>query len=615
MLAYRTPGVYFEWLDQRGPAMVPLRTDIAGFVGIALAGPLDTPVRIENFTQFVSIFGGHTPQGFLAYAVEGFFGNGGLTCWVVRVADRNRARAASFVVRDDNGAPVLRLTAISRFTTSDGTTKKALNPGRRGNDITFRLSATAPDRFSLIVSLDNTREIWRDLSISSNDARNAKDLLTDASAGSRLVELEILNSNPVFPLRLFDPAAGTTTPPAEGEVDFEQAFEAFKNGPLLEIGHLTNGADGLTTLTVSDFNRVGAEFTDRRGLATLELIDEISIVAMPDIMPKPPVTPNKKKPRPPNCGLLARNEFKWLSGEPLSWVTNEACEPKLELGPPVDNDQPLEFPPAFSEIQIQELQQTLIAQCELLKDRIAVLDTPLIDPDSQVQLTPELAEAWRRVFDTKYAALYFPWLRVPDPLLLEGSLRSVPPSGHIAGVYAKGDRFVGVHKPPANEELDGVKDVQIEIDDIAHGALNDVAINVIREYRGRGIRVAGARTLSSDAEWRYVNVRRLLIMIEEAIDEQTQWTVFEPNHPDTWRAIDRVARAFLDGLWRRGMLDGATPAEAYSVRCDETTNPQAEIAQGRATCEIGVLPPWPAEFVVVRIGKSQGGTEILERET
>jgi phage tail sheath protein FI len=200
-------------------------------------------------------------------------------------------------------------------------------------------------------------------------------------------------------------------------------------------------------------------------------------------------------------------------------------------------------------------------------------------------------------------------------LLLEGTLRSVPPSGHIAGIYAKGDRSVGVHKPPGNEELEGVKDVQIAIDDIAHGALNDVAINVIREYRGRGIRVAGARTLSSDAEWRYVNVRRLLIMIEEAIDEQTQWTVFEPNNPDTWRAIDRVSRSLLDRLWRRGMLDGATPGEAYSVRCDETTNPPAEIEQGRTTCEIGVLPPWPAEFVVVRIGKSQGGTEILERET
>jgi hypothetical protein len=615
MLAYRTPGVYFEWLDQRGPAMVPLRTDIAGFVGITLAGPLDIPVKIESFTQFVSIFGGHTPQGFLAYSVEGFFANGGQTCWVVRVADKDRASAASFAIRDDTGAEVIEVKAISRFTSSDGTARKSDNPGRRGEDITLRVSPTAPDRFTLIVSLDNTREIWRDLSLSSRDKRNAITLITDPLSGSRLVKLEVKKSNPTFPLNLFDPAEGGANPPLEGTAAFTKAFEVFKNGPRRELGHLTKGVDGLETLTVSDFNRVGAEINDRRGLATLELIDEVSIVVMPDIMPKPPVTPHKKKPWPPDCSVLHRDEFEQLSAKPLSWVTNECCQPELEFGPPLAADRPLEFPRAFSKLEILALQQTLIAHCEQLKDRVAILDTPLVDPTNQLELTPELATAWRKDYDTKYAALYFPWLRVPDPLRLDGVLRTVPPSGHIAGIYAKGDRFVGVHKPPANEELEGVKDVQITIDDIAHGALNDVGINVIREYRGRGVRVAGARTLSSDAEWLYVNVRRLLIMIEETIDEQTQWTVFEPNNPDTWRAIDRVTRSFLDGLWRRGMLDGATAAEAYSVRCDETTNPPEEVEQGRTICEVGVLPPWPAEFVVVRIGKSQGGTEILERET
>ena len=241
-----------------------------------------------------------------------------------------------------------------------------------------------------------------------------------------------------------------------------------------------------------------------------------------------------------------------------------------------------------------------------------MIDAPFIDPGSGISLTPESAGLWRNQFDTRYGALYFPWLRVPDPLQLEGILRSVPPSGHVAGIYARGDLRLGVHKPPANEELEGVKDVQVEVDDISHGALNDVGVNVIRTYRGRGVRVAGARTLSSDAEWRYVNVRRLLIMIEEALDEQTQWTVFEPNNPDLWRQMDRVARSFLQRLWRRGMLDGATPEEAYSVRCDEATNPPQETDAGRMICEIGVLPPWPAEFVVVRIGKTEGGTEILE---
>jgi hypothetical protein len=173
-----------------------------------------------------------------------------------------------------------------------------------------------------------------------------------------------------------------------------------------------------------------------------------------------------------------------------------------------------------------------------------------------------------------------------------------------------------VHKPPANEELEAVKDVRVAVDDLAHGDLNNHGINVIRAQQGRGVRVSGARTIapSDKPEWRYINVRRLLLMIEEAIDEQTQWTVFEPNNPDLWREVDRVARSFLDGLWRRGMLDGATAEEAYFVRCDETTNPADQTEAGRLICEIGVLPPWPAEFVVVRIGKTEGGTEILENE-
>jgi phage tail sheath protein FI len=235
-----------------------------------------------------------------------------------------------------------------------------------------------------------------------------------------------------------------------------------------------------------------------------------------------------------------------------------------------------------------------------------VLDVRLTDT------TPDLAAFLREAFDTSYAALYYPWLRVPDPLRLEGGLRTVPPSGSVAGIYARVDRRVGVHRPPANEPLEGVKALAVDTDDIAHGHLNERGVNVIRVFNGVGIRVAGARTLSSESEFRYVNVRRLLLMIEEAIDEGTQWTVFEPNGLEAWIEVDRVVRVFLDSLWRRGMLDGATPDEAYLVRCDETTNPPEARDEGRLECVVGVQPPWPAEFVVVRIGKTEGATEIRE---
>jgi phage tail sheath protein FI len=611
MLQYRTPGVYFEWLDKRGPAIVPLRTDIAGFVGIASSGPLHVPVKIESFTQFTSTFGGHTPQAYLAYAVEGFFANGGQTCWVVRVADDATARAAFFDLKDENNQPILRLSAISRVTKRDERGRPSFevypSPGTSGENITFTLSSTARDRFSLIIRLGSAQEIWRDLSLDPDDPRNVEKLINgtanndsnkvngpNKASGSNLVQAKVLASSSRRPFNTPDRLA-----------------TGLRGG----VGRLQNGKDGLKKLNVDHFTGVNifGSTVERQGLAALELIDEVSIVAIPDIMPKPVVTLHPPKTPPHDCGKLDRADFEDLYkdvDEP--WPTLECCLPVIEPEPPLRNEEPLELAPRFNGDQVLFLQTALIAHCEKLKDRIAVLDMPLLNPGSGVELTPELAQTWRTNFDTKYGAIYFPWLRVPDALKLEGLLRSVPPSGHVAGIYARGDRRVGVHKPPANEELEGVKDVQVFLEDVDHGALNDRGVNVIRPYLGRGVRVAGARTLSSSPEWRFVNVRRLLIMIEEAIDEQTQWTVFEPNNRDLWSDIERVARAFLDTIWHRGMLDGATPEEAFSVCCDETTNPQSETDVGRVICEIGVLPPWPAEFVVVRIGKTEGGTEIIE---
>ena len=196
---------------------------------------------------------------------------------------------------------------------------------------------------------------------------------------------------------------------------------------------------------------------------------------------------------------------------------------------------------------------------------------------------------------------------------LTGLVRPVPPSGHVAGMFARTDRLRGVHKPPANEVLEGAYDVSSHIDDGAHGRLNAEGINAIRIVPGRGTLVLGARTLSDDVRWRYVNVRRLFSMIEEALEGQMQWAVFEPNNRQLWRHIDRAVRGFLERLYRAGMLDGETSNEAYTVRCDDTTNPPENTDAGRVTCVIGVQPPYPAEFVIVRIGVTRSGIEIEEK--
>jgi phage tail sheath protein FI len=318
------------------------------------------------------------------------------------------------------------------------------------------------------------------------------------------------------------------------------------------------------------------------GLATLTSVSEVSIVAIPDIMSRPPLDTKYTVPKP-------------------------RCDQPVDNPSPLPTEGAPDYPPTFSRQDIDVLQRSLVNHCIKCQDRVAVLDA------GRTEVEPEALLARRQTFDTSYAALYAPWLRIIDPLNPNGPLLDLPPSGHVAGVYARGDLREGVHKPPANEPIEGAQDALVAFDDILHGILNDHNVNVIRPYGGRGVRVAGARTLASDPLWRYVNVRRLLIMIERAIDVQMQWAVFEPNNPDLWSAMDRTVRGFLDRLWRQGMLDGATTEEAYSVRCDETTNPPEETELGRMICLIGVQPPWPAEFVVVRVGRTEGGTVILEK--
>lgn len=254
---------------------------------------------------------------------------------------------------------------------------------------------------------------------------------------------------------------------------------------------------------------------------------------------------------------------------------------------------------------IKEVQTQLIAHCENAGDRMAILDSP---PD----LLPQDVLDWRlddAGYDSKFAALYYPWLEVNDPLTKRPIL--IPPSGHIAGVWCRTDATRGVHKAPANEVTLGALGVGFQITQAEQGSLNRVGINAIRTFPGRGIRVWGARTLSSDPEWRYVNVRRLFNYVSESIMEGTQWSVFEPNDEKLWIQLRVAASNFLTRTWREGALFGSTPAEAFYVKCDSETNPPEVIEAGQVVCEIGISPVKPAEFVVFRLSQyAEGGAQV-----
>ncbi len=255
---------------------------------------------------------------------------------------------------------------------------------------------------------------------------------------------------------------------------------------------------------------------------------------------------------------------------------------------------------------VQAVQLAMIAHCELMGDRVAILDAP---PSLNAQQVKE----WRidkAGYDSKYAALYWPWIKVFDPLKGQGVM--IPPSGHMAGIWARNDDTRGVHKAPANEVVRGAITLELQITKGEHDQLNPSGINCIRAFPGRGVRVWGARTISSDPEWRYLNVRRLFNFVEESILEGTQWVVFEPNDPRLWDAVKRNVSAFLRRVWRDGALFGTTAAEAFFVKCDAENNTQDTIDIGQLIIDVGIAPVKPAEFVIFRIAQFAGGAAVSE---
>ncbi len=278
----------------------------------------------------------------------------------------------------------------------------------------------------------------------------------------------------------------------------------------------------------------------------------------------------------------------------------------------------------------------VLSHCETKGDRVAVLDMPREVDDLEaltrvatapVPASAAPAGAARTTAapadddvspglrppnsDRGFGAVYFPWIVVRDPLAEKNVPVPAPPSGHVAGIYARSDATRGVHKAPANETVRGALNVTYRVSREEQGELNRMGVNCIRFFAREGIRVWGGRTLAQESsEWRYINVRRLFNMIEESIAESTRWVVFEPNDATLWKSIKRDVTAFLMRLWRDGALMGATPEEAFFVQCDAETNPPEVVDAGQVVTVVGLAPVKPAEFIIFRIGQTSAGAEI-----
>ena len=255
---------------------------------------------------------------------------------------------------------------------------------------------------------------------------------------------------------------------------------------------------------------------------------------------------------------------------------------------------------------VKAVQLAMIAHCEKMGDRVAILD-PLPELNAQQALDWRMNEAG---YDSKYAALYYPWVQVANPTPGASSTTMLmPPSGHMAGIWARSDGERGVHKAPANEVIRGAIGLEINLTSAEQGVLNPAGVNCLRVFPGRGIRVWGARTLSSDPSWRYLNVRRLFNYVEKSIEQGTQWVVFEPNDYALWQRVKRDVSSFLKRVWMDGALFGATPEQAFFVKCDEENNPIETRDVGQLIVDVGIAPVKPAEFVIFRISQFTPGAE------
>ncbi len=513
---YLSPGVYVEEVDRGSKPIEAVGTAVAAFIGFAQKGPLNTPTFVANWTQFVNTFGGFMPGAYLPLSVYGYFSNGGGSCYIMRLpgmgsTDEGGGQATRALPAKAGGAETLRFAAPEGVS---GVTVEVAAPPEGAGD----------DQFTVIVRRGQAEERFEGVSFSK--ARSARNVVEVINRESKLVQVQELQ--------------------APGGL--AEKVPVFGTYPLAAAA-----TQALAPRSVSQDVYTG-DAAKRTGLGGFEAIDEITMVAAPDLMSAY------------QAGALTRE-------------------------------------------QVKGVQQAMLDHCALMKDRVAILD-PL------PELAPQAVKDWRMSetnYDSKYGTLYYPWIQVANPLPAQnGPTLLVPPSGHMAGIWARSDGERGVHKAPANEIVRGAIGLATQITKSEQDMLNPIGVNCIRAFPGRGIRVWGARTLSSDPAWRYLNVRRLFNMVEESIELGTQWVVFEPNDLALWQRVKRTISAFLTRIWRDGALFGATPEEAFFVKCDAELNPPEVRDAGQLIVEIGIAPVKPAEFVVFRISQWSGGSGTAE---
>lgn len=577
MAEYLSPGVYVEEFDSGSKPMEGVATSTAGFIGAAQKGPVQgLPRLVTNFSDFKRIYGEYLSADeygnyrFLPCAVEHFFINGGSRCFVMRVAPQDASCAVCAVPAGENA--VISITAK--------------NPGLWGNSIKVIISPSSKAKTQIYEVLDT--EQGKRYSVKNSAGFFEGDVVCfkdgDSVSYNRVVKNQdnFLTFEREFEGDVTDknllPEKYITTCEFNMEVRYEDYMENYEN---------------------LSFN-IGSPHHVEKKLAKSDLIT-VAYTGGETETPAPPFARLAKAGEAVvNAGFTGGGNGNVLGMTAQDFIgKDEGPGKRSGIQAFMDNDVVSIM--AVPGVTDSSVQLSLIEHCEKLASRFAVLDVP------QEAKNVQDIMAHRNIFDSTYAALYHPWLLVFDPL--DKKNIAVPPSGAIMGIYARSDNTRGVHKAPANEVVRSCVGLDVQFDKGEQDILNPRGVNLIRMFPGMGIRVWGARTASSDGSWKYINVRRLFIFIQESIKANTSWVKFEPNDEMLWIRVQRSIEMFLTNLWRNGSLAGSSPAEAFFVNIGRSTMTQDDIENGRLICVIGAAPVKPAEFVIFRITQKTGDTQ------
>ena len=553
MAQYFSPGVYVEEYDNSPRTMEGVGTSIAGFVGLAEKGQtIGAPVFVTSYRDFVRQFGGPLSEfgygeyRYLAPSVEQFFANGGGMCYVVRVIPPDASKASV-----QKG--ILSVVAA--------------NEGKWGNRIQITLN-TVTKRKMQLVGKNGDAYIAK-----SVDGFREGDLV---QAGEEYNRIKSIFDNSI-----------TFEEEFAGDV-VDTALVPTKLVYLVETDMSVRYGEEAENYAGLSFNVANPNYVSYR-LANSELIT-VNVEPLNTI--QNPVEAILGEGNTSGMFTLEGGQDGTISKITAGTFIGEDNGPGKRSGIAAFEENTNVSILAAPGITIPEVIISLIGQCENLKSRFAVIDMP-----KDLYKPKDLLE-YREMVDSTYAAMYHPWIQVFDRAANKPDF--IPPSGAIMGIYARTDATRGVHKAPANETVFATG-LSVNYNATEQSILNPAGINLIRALPGQGIRVWGARTASSNSSFKYVNVRRLFIFVEETIKASTNWVVFEPNDTTLWTRVQMTISSFLEGLWRNGMLVGSSAAEAFFVEIGPSTMSKDDIMNGRLICNIGIAPSRPAEFVVFRV--------------